>query len=222
MGDRRKLNICFHGIGVPGRDLEPGEAPYWIPERFFNEVLDEIQTWPHVQISFDDGNASDIRIGLGALLDRGLTASFFVLAGRLDAPGSLTREDVRSLRTAGMTIGSHGMDHRSWRGLSAADRMRELVDARAEIAEAAGAQVDEAALPLGAYDRRLLADLRSLQYEAIHTSDRRVARAGSWIQPRFSVRAGDTIEGMRGEILVPHGPVRRTMLAAKGVAKRIR
>ena len=104
------LNICFHGIGSPARDLEDGEAPYWVGRETFLRVLDEVATWPRVALSFDDGNASDIEIGLPALKDRGLQATFFVLAARLDQPGSLSRDAVRELHTAGMTMGSHGMD----------------------------------------------------------------------------------------------------------------
>src|SRR5687767_10674733 len=89
------INICFHGIGTPGRDLEPGESRYWIGVDTFHRVLDDLVTWPAVRISFDDGNASDVEIGLPGLLSRGLTADFFVLAGRLGAPGSLDEPAVK-------------------------------------------------------------------------------------------------------------------------------
>ena len=51
---------------------------------------------------------SDFVYGLPALLDRGLTATFFVVAGRLGEPGFLSENDVRTLVSAGMTIGCHG------------------------------------------------------------------------------------------------------------------
>jgi len=35
-----------------------------------------------VQLSFDDGNRSDVGIALPALLERELSATFFVVAGR--------------------------------------------------------------------------------------------------------------------------------------------
>ena len=111
------VNLCFHGIGTPARDTEPGEDAYWISTDLYRRVLDVVAEDPHVRISFDDGNASDVEIGLPGLVERGLTATFFVLAGRLDQPGSLAVDDVRALATAGMRIGSHGMDHRPWRGL---------------------------------------------------------------------------------------------------------
>ena len=101
----RVVNVCFHGIGTPQRVLEPGEDSYWISRDTFLGVLDRVVDRDHVRLSFDDGNASDVEFALPALLERGLTATFFVVAGRLDQPGSLSRDDVRRLHDAGMTIG---------------------------------------------------------------------------------------------------------------------
>ena len=91
-----------------------------------------------------------------------------------------------------MTIGSHGMDHRPWRGLAPSDRYREVVSARRILSDVISAQVDEAAPPLGRYDRRLLKDLREQGYRRVFSSDRRSATAGDWFQPRYSARATET------------------------------
>jgi peptidoglycan/xylan/chitin deacetylase (PgdA/CDA1 family) len=214
------LNVCFHGIGTPGRELEPGEAPYWVTADRFREILDELATWPAVRISFDDGNASDVEYGLPGLAERGLRADFFVLAGRLGAAGSLDADQVRALAAHGMTIGSHGMAHRSWRGMDPTTRDAELVAARQRLAEAADTPVEMAACPLGRYDRRLLTDLRRLGYRHVFTSDRRPARAGAWLQPRYSVRHTDTAASLRAE--VRPNLVARTRLEAIGLAKRLR
>lgn len=222
MGDQRSVNVCFHGIGKPFRELEPGESRYWITRQQFDSILDEIATWPSLRISFDDGNISDIEYGLPGLVERGLTATFFVLAGRLAAPGSLDPAAVGDLRGAGMTVGTHGMDHRSWRAMDLSTRHRELVAARQEIAQVAGCSVDQAALPLGQYDRRLLSHLKQLGYRSVHTSDRRMARAGGWLQPRFSVRSEDTPLTMREHVQAADRQARRMKLNAVGLVKRIR
>jgi peptidoglycan/xylan/chitin deacetylase (PgdA/CDA1 family) len=215
------LNICFHGIGTPHRELEPGEDRYWISDDRYREILDEIAGWPSVRISFDDGNDSDVRIGLPELARRGLTAQFFVLAGRLGRPGSLTAGEVRELAGSGMTIGSHGMSHRTWRGMDPATRQAEFVAARQQLADAAGAAVAEAACPLGQYDRKMLADLRRLGYRRVYTSDRRVADAGGWLQPRFSVRREDTVDSVRALRARPTFS-RQAYLRAVGLVKRLR
>lgn len=214
-------NVCFHGIGTPARTIDEAEARYWVSRDAYLRILDEVAGWPAVHLSFDDGNASDLELGAPALVDRGLTATFFVLAGRIDAPGSLASDEIRELRRLGMGVGSHGMDHVSWRSMSPEVRERELVEARAMIAELAG-EVTEAALPRGQYDRTVLAWLRRLGYLRVHTSDRRPARADAWIQPRYSVTCEDTPGSLRERVLRPRPPRERLVLAAKGLVKRVR
>ena len=215
-------NICFHGIGEPTRDLEPGEERYWISQDAYTDILDAIAGRPEVRISFDDGNRSDVELALPGLLERGLTATFFVLAGRLGTPGSLDRLDVRLLRVAGMRIGSHGMDHVSWRNLDAAGVRRELIEARGRITMIAGEAVEEAALPMGRYDRTTLRHLRRLGYEHVYTSDRAHAVEGAWLQPRFSVTAGDDGDSVRSQMLTSQGIARRMERQAAGLVKRLR
>jgi len=222
MVDRGTVNVCFHGVGAPARSLEPGEDAYWVTEDRFEDILDAIVDRPRVVISFDDGNASDVAIALPALARRGLTARFFVLAGRLGQPGSLDDDGVRALRRAGMVIGTHGMDHRPWRGMDEATRRAELVEARARISAVAGTPVTEAACPLGRYDRTLLGLLRRLGYERVHTSDRRRARSGAWIQPRYSMLHSDDGDSVRRSVLEPPPAIESARLAAVGLVKRWR
>lgn len=216
------INICFHGVGTPRRALDPGEDDYWVTTDQFHRILDELAGWPQLRISFDDGNRSDLQLALPALRERELTADFFVLAGRLASPGSLDPDGVRELHRHGMRVGSHGMSHRSWRGMDQATRAEELVTAREALAEVLGAPVETAACPLGRYDRRVLAQLRRLGYTRVYTSDRRRARPHAWLQPRFSVRRYDTPESLRAEALGRPDPVRRTRASLVGLAKRLR
>ena len=216
------LNICFHGIGAPGRELEPGEDLYWVEVERFLRIMDEIATWPSVRISFDDANVSDVRFGLSALVDRGLRAQFFLLAGRLGAPGSLAVDDIRELVRNGMSIGTHGMSHRPWRGMNPAARETEFVEARQQIEHAAGIAVTEAACPLGRYDRQVLSDLRRLGYRRVYTSDERHARLSSWLQPRFSIRRDDTPESLRAAVLGRPTLAMQARHNVVGLVKRLR
>jgi peptidoglycan/xylan/chitin deacetylase (PgdA/CDA1 family) len=222
MKDSVVYGICFHGIGRPQRELEPGEHRYWITADAFHRVLDMIAARSDVRISFDDGNASDVEIGLGALLERGLVGSFFVVAGRIGSRGSLDTEGLRELSRHGMTIGTHGMDHRPWRRLPPGDRERELIEARERIAGAVGRAIDQAALPMGRYDRRLLADLKRLGYTAVHTSERMAGTEGAWLQPRFSILADDTVESVERSALADGPRSRKAWLVAKSRLKRLR
>jgi peptidoglycan/xylan/chitin deacetylase (PgdA/CDA1 family) len=190
------VNLCFHGVGACEREREPGEAGYWMSKDVFLGVLDVVATAANVRLSFDDGNRSDADVVLPALRDRGLGATFFPLAGRLHDPASLGTSDLRELRAEGMSIGSHGWTHTTWRGLSDAEAGREFVEARVALEEASGAKITEAAFPLGSYDRSTLRNLKSAGYRAVYTSDRFPARRSAWMRARYSVTAADTVESV--------------------------
>ena len=214
------INLGFHGVGAPERELEPDEDQYWVDPELFGELLDTALELPEVKLTFDDGNASDLSVALPMLLERGLSAAFFVIAGRLGQPGSLDADDVRALADAGMTIGTHGMRHRPWRSLDEEGYREELDEAKELLEAAAGASIDEAACPYGAYDRRALRALRQREFRRVYSVDPRPARPDAWFQPRYAIRRGDTAGTVRsfGSDSFP----RTVVLAGKSVVKRWR
>jgi peptidoglycan/xylan/chitin deacetylase (PgdA/CDA1 family) len=171
-----------------------------VSEALFLRLVDRLAGEPAVELSFDDGNRSDVATALPALVERGLTGRFFPLAGRLRTRGSLDPADLRALVAAGMTLGSHGMDHIPWRRLDAATRHREFTVAREALAEAAGAAISEVALPFGQYDRATLLGLRRRGYRHAFSSDRLRVDPTLWFQPRFSVHQGDTVDTVVGHL----------------------
>jgi len=88
------INLCFHGIGAPERELEADEDQFWVEPERFEALLDAAGELEDVCLTFDDGNRSDLSLALPLLRERGLTALFFVVAGRLGEPGSLSADDV--------------------------------------------------------------------------------------------------------------------------------
>ncbi|TDK46266.1 polysaccharide deacetylase family protein [Antarcticimicrobium luteum] len=214
--DQKRSVLIFHGIGEPQRELEPGEAVFWLSRARFCEILDRITgmgtTAP--EITFDDGNASDAEIALPELEKRGLRATFFLLSARIGTPGSLSEADVRRLAQAGHTIGLHGATHRDWRRLDAAGRQAEYRDARQRLAELAGAPVTLAAAPFGAYDRRVTEAVDAEGFEALYTSDRGQCRNTRFLRPRNCIEGemdnAQLEEALRG--LVPYGRRTRRLL----------
>lgn len=179
----RILNLTFHGIGDPPPRAQR-ERWNWLTVAEFGETLDAVRDRTDVRLTFDDSYRSDIDVVVPELGARGMTGTFFVVAGRLGEPDFITSADVRAMAEAGMTIGSHGTAHRPWRRLSDAELEEELVRSRAVLEDLTGRAVDEAACPFGAYDRRTVRALRRAGYRHVFTSDGGWADSRDWMQPR--------------------------------------
>lgn len=115
-----------------------------------------------VVLTFDDGFASVVDEAVPLLLEGGLRATVFCVAGRLggmndwptNPPGTpraalAAATDLARIANAGFEIGGHGMDHSPFDTNDAAEIRREIPDARAALEEAVGAPVRSLAYPYG-------------------------------------------------------------------------
>jgi peptidoglycan/xylan/chitin deacetylase (PgdA/CDA1 family) len=185
---RYVVNITVHGIGPPSRKLDAGEDQTWVSIAQFERVLDGVAERADVRLTFDDGNESDVEVALPRLVERGLTAEFFLLAGMLGKRGRVDQAGVRALLDAGMAIGSHGWSHRDWRGVDNAQARQELDDARRVLSDLTGRPVSRVAIPFGSYDRHVLRRLQAAGVTRAYTSDGGRARPDAWLQARTSLR----------------------------------
>jgi peptidoglycan/xylan/chitin deacetylase (PgdA/CDA1 family) len=212
-------NLTFHGVGQPPRPLTAGEAACWLTADELNAALDAVASRRDVRITFDDSNRSDVDLALPALLERGLTATFFVLAGRLHDPKHLNEADLDRLLASGMSVGSHGLDHTDWRRLDQSGLAREVSRSRQILERVLGRPVAEVSLPFGSYDRRVLACVRCEGgYTRVFSSDGGAARPDAWLQTRTTVTAAHR----PGALATPPRPTDRAQLALKRWVKRWR
>lgn len=193
----RELVLNFHGLGTPHKGVGGAELPFWMPREKFVTLLDSLATLAasaglRTAITFDDGNLSDATVAMPELAKRGLTATFFVCAGRIGAAHYLDRSAIAEMLAAGMNFGSHGMLHRDWRELDDSDLNAEIGVARRFLEDVCGRPVGLASIPFGSYDRRVLARLRQEALDCVYTSDRGLACADAWLKPRETVEAGWT------------------------------
>lgn len=210
--------LTFHGIGPPLRPLDDGEDHVWISAELFRAVLDLVQHRADVKLTFDDGNASDVHLALPELRCRGMTATFFPVAGRLGQRGFLNVSDIQQLAKEGMALGSHGMDHVPWHGLPTPALSRETRESREVLSDIIGAPIISAACPFGSYGRRVLDALRNAGYREVFTSDRGLAFQGRLIQPRNSIHHSDTladVAAMLDGTMRPSGLAHRAKLLLK-------
>ncbi|PWE32895.1 polysaccharide deacetylase [Maritimibacter sp. 55A14] len=215
----RAVGIIFHGIGTPKRDVEADEVPYWLSIEKFQAALDQITNGSsgiEYVVTFDDGNSSDYEIALPELIARGLHASFFVLSGRIGVPGFLDATQIRALRDAGMTIGSHGVSHRAWSELDGEELWEELSESREVLEEICGQPVTEAGIPFGKYTARVLRQLRHAGYTAAYTSDTGSMDREAFLRPRTSLTCDMSIESLMSVLSGPPRTIRRQI----GMARR--
>jgi len=118
---------------------------------------------PLVAIAFDDGFASVARTAAPLLLERGLRATVFCVAGRLggrsDWPtarragfvgGLATASELAELSSQGFEIGSHGYEHAPLIAAGDPFLRRELVESRRVLEDASRSPVRTFAFPYGA------------------------------------------------------------------------
>lgn len=185
----KKIIVNFHGVGEPPSGTVSTELKFWWSESAFHAALDLIRTsiddsGDRISITFDDGNLSDARIALPALYRRGLTARFFICAGRLGIAGYLDQSAIRDLRAAGMNIGSHGMNHVNWRQVSPHDLDVEIFGSIDSLEQICDQEVLEVAIPFGSYDRRVIQKLKQTKIRSVYTSDGGYACSNTWLKPR--------------------------------------
>jgi len=216
------ITLTFHGIGQPHRNLSLAGKQLWVFESKFLSILDLVKDRRDVRLTFDDGNESDVNLVLPALIERNLTAEFFVTAGYVDKLNYLNADQIRLLFEAGMKIGSHGMHHRSWRAASYSELKDEVYLARDKLQDIIEQEIRSAACPFGEYDRRALKMLKQAGYDRVYTIDRGKADENDWLQARNSVTSDDDIASIGDLIDNDVSIITRSIRKTKMLAKRLR
>lgn len=103
-----------------------------------------------VAITFDDGYRDNLTVALPLLERFQLPMTLFVTAGFVGREGYLSESELHEISQHPLvTIGAHGLWHRHFNQLTAADARRELVESRRLLAGITGKPVDLLAWPFG-------------------------------------------------------------------------
>jgi peptidoglycan/xylan/chitin deacetylase (PgdA/CDA1 family) len=159
--NRKRVPIlCYHSV-VEG-EVPPPDDPHkqHIPVSLFIEHLEYLQknyriisltefnqsrrenrALPDysVVLTFDDGFEDFYSVAAPQLAQRGLPATIFVITDRAsnllppNGESFLTWEEIKTLSSAGVTIGSHTCSHPNLRDLTSDEVARELCESRAAI-----------------------------------------------------------------------------------------
>jgi peptidoglycan/xylan/chitin deacetylase (PgdA/CDA1 family) len=128
--------------------------------------------------TFDDGLSSDYTVAFPTLARGGGRADFFVNPAQVGTPGYATWAQLREMADGGMSIQSHGLDHRHFlTELSPYHLREELRRSRLEIEERIGRPVTLLAPPGGRRPARL--EQIAIECGYTHVLDSRPARIES-------------------------------------------
>jgi peptidoglycan/xylan/chitin deacetylase (PgdA/CDA1 family) len=158
------IAVMYHALSAQPGDDDGADPHYTVGLERFREHLTacvrlgggavSAREWlagrDGVVVTFDDGHASNHRLGLPALLAAGLRADFFVNPAQVGTAGFATWSELREMSDAGMSIQSHGLDHRTYLTALSPARLRDdLRRARLEIEQHVGCPVSLLAPPGG-------------------------------------------------------------------------
>ena len=150
-----RLYLTFHGIGEPKIPINKNENMVWVSRKLFVEFCEFVrQNKENINITFDDGNISDFEVAFPELKNRELSAIYFVLTGRIDRLGYLSRNNLRLMAEENMEIGLHGNLHKNWRLVEIKELTKQLDDSKKFIEDIIGKEIKYAACPFGSYNRK--------------------------------------------------------------------
>jgi peptidoglycan/xylan/chitin deacetylase (PgdA/CDA1 family) len=115
-------------------------------------------------VTFDDGYDDNLA-AIRTLADAGVPSTIYVTASFIGKPGILDPAEVRELAQHPLVeVGAHSVNHVRLDELSRTEIARELDGARRILQEITGCGVESVAYPHGAYDRRVLDEVRRAGY----------------------------------------------------------
>ncbi|MGE0487564.1 MAG: polysaccharide deacetylase family protein [Gammaproteobacteria bacterium] len=150
-----------------------------------------------VAFTFDDGHSSNAWAA-EALRAAGASADFFVNSAHVGQRGFLDWAALRDMAAAGMSIQSHGHQHRYLDELDPSGVEDELRRSKQIIEDGLGRPVTLFAPPGGRVAPGLVETARRLGYDAVCSSRVGVWRGLSLEVPRFAILRGTTAERTAG------------------------
>jgi peptidoglycan/xylan/chitin deacetylase (PgdA/CDA1 family) len=137
--------------------------------RLFSE-LDTNYTFS-IEITFDDGHASNWQIAAPLLQENSRIATFFVTAGWIGKrDGFMQWSQLSNLILQGHKIQSHGLTHRFLTQLNGAELATELRDSKTMLEDHLQQEMSEISLPGGRYNERVLEMCAEAGYRRIYSS----------------------------------------------------
>ena len=138
-------------------------------------------------LTFDDGNSSDADIALPLLLEMNCSATFFLIADKINTPNFISYSQARELVNSGMALGSHSVTHRDMRMLTSLQQREELLSSKMRIEDKVGYSVKYFSFPYGKFNSELVQMALNCGYEKVCTSRHGIVQFPCAVLPRNSI-----------------------------------
>jgi peptidoglycan/xylan/chitin deacetylase (PgdA/CDA1 family) len=192
---RKRAILAYHEV-MPGSDYA-----YCVPSRQFKEQLRKLQDCAAAgiatQVTFDDGERSQMEIAGPLLLEHGIKATYFVTPGLIGtAHKFLGWEELKELQAAGHSIQSHGWSHKFLTACDDRELGHELKMSKEQLEDRLGGSVEEMSIPGGRWDARVLRACAEAGYQRVYVSEPWLGKEvfGVEVLGRFMVRKTTSLE----------------------------
>jgi len=150
---------------------------------------------PPVEITFDDGEQSQLHNALPLLAEHSVSGRYFVTPGLIGtATKFLGWDELKTLQNAGHSIQSHGWSHKFLTFCSDSELAHELSASKQLLEQKLGAAVEEISVPGGRWNRHVIEACAAAGYKRVYVSDPWIATTmfGVDVIGRFMVRRTTT------------------------------
>ncbi|WPL12741.1 Poly-beta-1,6-N-acetyl-D-glucosamine N-deacetylase precursor [Thiorhodovibrio litoralis] len=174
-----------------------------------------------VVLTFDDAYANFLDYAAPVLADCGFPATVYAISDWLgqpmrwrdpdpsrESPRLMTGGELRSLRQAGIAVGSHGCTHPRLAELSPEAQNAEISGSRERLQDILGEPVRDLCYPFGSFNQDSIRLAAQAGYRSATTCLRGAATAADHplVLPRKAISYGDNLIGYGWKLLVKHAP----------------
>ncbi len=198
--------LMYHALGGERSHAAGQDMHYSIPAARFDAHLDLLRRsagggtsardWltgslaSRALLTFDDGHLSNFTLALPLLAKHGARADFFVNPGRVGGDGFASWSQLAEMAAAGMSIQSHGWNHRYFTELAPAELREDLTRSRQAIEDRIGQAVTLLAPPGGRMPANLVDLARECGYtHVLGSQPGRIDDTRTMLLPRMAVTA---------------------------------
>lgn len=127
-----------------------------------------------VVITFDDGDSNQYSNALPILKKHRMKATFFIKLNNIGKEGGMSWSQIKTLSRAGMTIGSHSVNHDNMSQMDETTMRYELVQSKKILEKEIGEKIKFFAYPGGAYSQATIKATEDAGYLAAVTTHHNV------------------------------------------------